>query len=148
MARLEDSGMLAGAREDVDVYRDEERYCMGCKYPLEGLRGAVCPECGRGFDPKNWRTYWEPADLAWRWEGLGAIGAFWIATGLRDISLPQTIEMGKIIVVLGVLILGVWWGWRGAVKGRKMSRAMGWFGMVICILGMLATGVTLYRLAA
>ncbi|MEM1109554.1 MAG: hypothetical protein AAGH99_12785 [Planctomycetota bacterium] len=31
--------------------------CHDCDYPLHGLERHVCPECGRGFDPENARSY-------------------------------------------------------------------------------------------
>lgn len=37
------------------------RFCRGCRYDLRGQgRGEAeyrCPECGRGFDPENPRTF-------------------------------------------------------------------------------------------
>src|SRR5688500_9185665 len=30
--------------------------CLGCNYPLRGLSGRRCPECGRPFDPGDPRT--------------------------------------------------------------------------------------------
>lgn len=31
--------------------------CLGCRYRLRGLPKAVCPECGREFDPADADTY-------------------------------------------------------------------------------------------
>jgi len=31
--------------------------CLGCKYPLKGLRNSKCPECGREFDPSDDQTF-------------------------------------------------------------------------------------------
>ncbi|HWB19257.1 MAG TPA: hypothetical protein VG711_03070 [Phycisphaerales bacterium] len=31
--------------------------CLGCRYPLLGLRETTCPECGREFDPKDAETF-------------------------------------------------------------------------------------------
>ncbi len=31
--------------------------CERCDYPLVGLKGPRCPECGRAFDPCNRRTF-------------------------------------------------------------------------------------------
>ena len=36
---------------------EEAKCCLGCGYSLRGLRGATCPECGRGFDPLNSATF-------------------------------------------------------------------------------------------
>lgn len=38
---------------------DIARYCIGCGYSLAGLTEPRCPECGRGFDPSDPRT-WAP----------------------------------------------------------------------------------------
>ncbi len=27
--------------------------CLGCRYPLRGLDGRRCPECGQAFDPAD-----------------------------------------------------------------------------------------------
>lgn len=32
-------------------------YCRQCAYPLDGLSEPLCPECGRGFDAGDRRTY-------------------------------------------------------------------------------------------
>jgi len=32
-------------------------YCKQCCYPLSQLRTPACPECGRGFDPGDARTF-------------------------------------------------------------------------------------------
>lgn len=32
-------------------------YCAQCGYALHGLSTSVCPECGRGFDPDDPKTY-------------------------------------------------------------------------------------------
>lgn len=34
-------------------------YCLGCSHPLKGVTEPVCPECGRGFDPSDPRTFGE-----------------------------------------------------------------------------------------
>ena len=35
----------------------ERKRCLGCGYILDGLPEPRCPECGRGFDPKDDTTY-------------------------------------------------------------------------------------------
>ncbi len=41
--------------------------CLGCGYALRGLPEAVCPECGRAFDPADSTTYDEPTrPTGWR----------------------------------------------------------------------------------
>jgi len=38
----------------------ENARCLWCGYPLQGLPGPVCPECGRSFDPDDQSTYDHP----------------------------------------------------------------------------------------
>lgn len=38
--------------------------CKTCQYPLKQLTEPRCPECGRGFDPKDPRTFDVP-QRAW-----------------------------------------------------------------------------------
>lgn len=33
-----------------------ERYCISCRHSLRGICSDRCPECGRGFDPRDPRT--------------------------------------------------------------------------------------------
>lgn len=76
--------------------------CLACGYALDGLRSFRCPECGRGFDPRDRASYGPPAGrllthaearwltrLYWMLSGL-ALGAFgpylhyalaWLALG-------------------------------------------------------------------
>lgn len=44
-------------------------FCKGCGYALAGLESRLCPECGRGFDPANRRTFARkpPRGWVWRW---------------------------------------------------------------------------------
>jgi len=51
-------------------------YCLGCRYPLRGLTGDACPECGRRFDAQDPTTY-SPTAKRWSWvvpvDGTGAL---------------------------------------------------------------------------
>lgn len=46
---------------EADVPRSRaapvEKHCLNCGYDLRGLPEPRCPECGRGFDPDDPRTY-------------------------------------------------------------------------------------------
>jgi hypothetical protein len=44
-------------------------FCKGCGYALVGLQSTQCPECGRGFDLGNRRTFARrpPRRALWRW---------------------------------------------------------------------------------
>lgn len=51
----------------VSVESLEAAVCLGCGYALRGLTRAVCPECGRVFDPTDASTYREAGGLGgWR----------------------------------------------------------------------------------
>lgn len=43
--------------------------CRNCSHRLEGLIEPRCPECGRGFDPADPRTYSEPLSVMPPWDG-------------------------------------------------------------------------------
>lgn len=46
---------------------DDRAVCRGCGYALFGLPDAVCPECGRPFDPGDPRSYVVPVPFSfWR----------------------------------------------------------------------------------
>lgn len=40
----------------MPVNYTETARCLGCGYALRGLIDERCPECGRAFDPADWRT--------------------------------------------------------------------------------------------
>jgi hypothetical protein len=46
------------------------RYCMQCSYDLHGLQGNLCPECGRGFDLNDERTFSRTPDRRRRVPGI------------------------------------------------------------------------------
>jgi hypothetical protein len=70
-------------------------FCKKCGYALVGLESRVCPECGRGFDPSNRRTFATrpPRGRAWRW-------------GKRLAALVLLL-----MLVVGAGIGWLWWGW-------------------------------------
>lgn len=41
----------------IKSVRLDEMICLSCGYSLRDLPGNRCPECGRAFDPGNWRTF-------------------------------------------------------------------------------------------
>jgi hypothetical protein len=42
---------------DTEQTVNPARACLACGYVLDGLPTARCPECGRGFDPADARTF-------------------------------------------------------------------------------------------
>ena len=71
-------------------------FCKGCGYALVGLESSKCPECGRGFDLGDPRTFARrpPRSWVWRW-------------GRR---------LAAVVLLLGLAaaagLLWLWWGWR------------------------------------
>jgi len=70
-------------------------FCKGCGYALVGLESRNCPECGRAFDPGNWRTFATrpPRSALWRW-------------GRRVLALALLL-----ILAAGAGVGWLWWGW-------------------------------------
>lgn len=52
-----------------DASATQRAFCRGCGYALFGLASRNCPECGKGFDPADARTYSRrpPRGAVWRW---------------------------------------------------------------------------------
>jgi len=75
-------------------------FCKGCGYALVGLSSNQCPECGRGFDPGNPRSFARRPPRGWmaRW-GRRVAG------------------MLVLLVLAGGLGVGwLWWGWQQEQK--------------------------------
>lgn len=75
-------------------------FCRQCGYPLIGLESRKCPECGRGFDPADGRSYARrpPRGWVWRWgRRLAGVMLLFILLG-------------------GLGLAWLWWGWQGEQK--------------------------------
>ncbi len=101
---------------DETIPMPEGARCMGCGYTLARLTRPVCPECGRGFDPKDVLTFVGTSQHDFF--RLGARGPGWImlgCTGLGVLSLFYGLSfpgaMGKM-------------GW--TVWGGLLVAAAGW----------------------
>ncbi len=65
----------------------ESAVCLDCGYALRGLHDAICPECGRAFDPANARTFrWRPSVIK-RWRELAEPPAGWHIYGVIVVTL-------------------------------------------------------------
>jgi len=75
-------------------------YCRKCGYALVGLESRNCPECGRGFDPADGRSYARrpPRGWIWRW-GRRLAGVVLL-----------------LILVAGLGLCWLWWGWHAEQK--------------------------------
>ena len=52
------------------IYGHDAKFCMMCRYSLNGLEEGKCPECNWPFDVNNRRTYLKADDIvkrSWRW---------------------------------------------------------------------------------
>ena len=84
---------------DADSHLPGGIYCRKCGYDLRGQAGDGahrCPECGRGFDPADGKTFLTrpPRGAAWRWAKRGVIGL--MAVG----------------ILLGMAWAWLYWGWK------------------------------------
>ena len=101
--------------------------CFGCDYPLRGLAGHRCPECGRAFDPDNAATVnaGRPLGRLGRWVlkpvggpviALAMVPLVWLVWEATD---PQLYYLGgsgllsAFVCVLVGLVHGTW------VTGRR-----------------------------
>jgi hypothetical protein len=80
-----------------------------CGYALVGLESRACPECGRGFDPGNRRTFATrpPRGWVWRW---------W-----------KRVVMVVLLLLLaaGAGLGWLWWGWKAEQPTIARLRATG-----------------------
>lgn len=96
---------------------DSPACCLDCKYPLRGLTGNRCPECGREFDPGDPNTMYfrrVPGRVTsfllrppgWPMHAAAALTAVLL---LVSVSVPGTILPLLMLVILSSLVLaGLW----------------------------------------
>ena len=91
------------------------RFCVRCGYPLDGLPRAVCPECGRGFDPGDTRTYLAAGQRPRtpRAFQLTLFAAAVVSTARLPISSPLILMVWGIVAgVAAVLVAPLAYYWR------------------------------------
>ena len=83
-------------------------YCRRCRYPLSGVGGRACPECGRTFDPADQRTF---ARQQWRVSIELLIRAVLIFTALGSLAvLSLSIWPGVLVdVIFWIALLSLVW---------------------------------------
>lgn len=121
-------------------------YCLGCGYNLKGLQEPSCPECGRGFDPADERTWsasrhvvlrksigrWAGRLLLLHLAGLVVWCGVELVRGedlLLALFLPYLLSMPLLFGSTGLWLMGIverehFW------RGRKCSIALG----LVCLL--------------
>ena len=99
---------------DADSHLPGRIYCRKCGYDLRGQAGDGahrCPECGRGFDPADGKTFLTrpPRGAGWRWARRGVI--LLLAVG----------------ILLGMGWGWLYWGWKNEQAALARMRAQVWF---------------------
>ena len=84
-------------------------FCKGCGYALVGLASCKCPECGRGFDLGDRRTFAQrpPRGWVWRW-GRRVAGVVLL-----------------LLLAAGVGLFWLWWGWHAEQPTIAQLRGTG-----------------------
>jgi len=123
---------------------DAELLCPACDYPLRGLEGDRCPECGTAFD----RTALNVSQIPWVYRGqIGMVRAFWRTVWIAvfkprrialDVARPVNLSDGRrfrhIVVLFAyvpLLSAGLWAlieGYVGRIPALKEMRGhvLGW----------------------
>ena len=109
--------------------------CKNCHYSLEGLTEHRCPECGRGFDPRDQRTF----DVQRRWQASDdwrvMAGLYLVSTACVFIAIRNTEDDWSLIIQLVVSAFSaVFWtlfAWalltsfeKGAHARRRSNQAL------------------------
>jgi predicted amidophosphoribosyltransferase len=72
-------------------------FCLGCEYPLDGLRDPRCPECGREFDPDDpmsFSRHLEQSEVVYR--ARDALDAHFYRGILEAQGIPAVV-MGEVL---------------------------------------------------
>ncbi len=67
----------------------EPKRCLGCGYILDHLPEPRCPECGRGFDPQDARTYATHTEPGWVHLGFAIAGVFGLLSPLFGVVISR-----------------------------------------------------------
>ncbi|MBX2852445.1 MAG: hypothetical protein KTR15_11955 [Phycisphaeraceae bacterium] len=120
-------------QQDASDSRRHPR-CLACGYRLVGLHEAVCPECGRPFDPDNERTFSRKPPFIWYlywWPGallsVGAGFAWCVAFYLN-----QSLGWGIFIAV--PFMIGALVGYRPSPKRRTGLITLQVVGLICALI--------------
>jgi len=82
--------------------------CLGCGYILDGLPENRCPECGRGFDPEDPKTYAASSRSGYRYLALAMGSAVAVVTPLVIAELADRglVRPGRFAVLGSALMVG------------------------------------------
>ena len=104
-------------------------FCLRCLYILDGLTGDRCPECGRGFDPSNPRTFSNHGSLRYQLRIRRWVLLIGVAAGLF-VGILSTITWGSFNESWSSLVI--------VLNGPSMllaNEASNWVAMIILVVG-------------
>ena len=81
----------------------EHKRCLGCGYILDGLPEPRCPECGRGFDPDDPKTYFTSLRSGRRYVWLAIAG--WMVGGAALVALDSGAGWSSRWVLAGLFVV-------------------------------------------
>lgn len=117
-----------------------EPRCIGCGYVLLGLDHPSCPECGRGFDPDEAKTYLRRRPFVWHqywWPGIVltvGLGFVWAASFYSHNALGWGLFIGVPFMVgtlMGFRPLPTWGGALWMSKGFAILAALILVGLLM-----------------
>jgi hypothetical protein len=95
----------------------DHKRCLGCGYILDHLPEPRCPECGRGFDPKDDTTYFVGLRsgrslLIWAILGAAVIAALLASSLVQRLSRQDVVDMPSIgsMMTEVCVLLSIWLG--------------------------------------
>ena len=95
----------------------ESARCWGCGYSLRGLGENRCPECGRGFEPRDRRSFRYDGSRRWWVDWLTSppmlfmiwLQVFWALASMVALSVPGEVGERTIRLLLAGFAMGLVW---------------------------------------
>src|SRR5689334_6120730 len=114
------------------------RSCGNCGYALDGLTCHRCPECGRGFNPNDSKTYVQ--NIEWKFDRHALVAALGLlATFLISPLIDNRSTIGMMIFPI-VFFAGTWGvSVAGSIRGKGANRILSVIIALICtfIIGLI-----------